>query len=185
MNVHQAAALVSPTSNLQGEAKGPTYDQSQLGPILQCITVPCFGLSSGVHAMSVSQCLRCLNPRVVEKQKMCSPSCLQLNEGGQLRCVTEHDGFQAVCLNVHVLETAYYGYRQDHGDHRDARPHKRYRYTAYRQFVRWCSGYIGKNIRVPLPSCVVNAIRRKYPSGDYEGVPLATCLNTDYINYPG
>ena len=46
---------------------------------------------------------------------------------------------------------------------------EKYRYTAYRQFVRWCWGYLGKNIRVPLPSCVTAVIRQKYNSPDYVG----------------
>ena len=41
--------------------------------------------------------------------------------------------------------------------------HRRYRYIAYRQFVRWIFGVLGKNIRVPIPSCVVTAIRVKFP----------------------
>ena len=41
--------------------------------------------------------------------------------------------------------------------------HRRYRYIAYRQFVRWIFGVLGKNIRVPIPSCVVTAIRAKFP----------------------
>ena len=34
-----------------------------------------------------------------------------------IRCMTEHPGFEAVCLNEYVLETAYYSYRQHHGQH--------------------------------------------------------------------
>ena len=30
-------------------------------------------------------------------------------------CTTEHPGFQSTCLDVWVLETAYYAYRQQHG----------------------------------------------------------------------
>ena len=32
-----------------------------------------------------------------------------------ITCITEHDGFSAVCLNEHVLQTAYYQYRQQYG----------------------------------------------------------------------
>ena len=31
------------------------------------------------------------------------------------RCITEHAGFSAVCLNVHVLRVAYLAFRQEHG----------------------------------------------------------------------
>ena len=30
-------------------------------------------------------------------------------------CITEHLGFEGVCLNVWVLQVAYYQYRQEHG----------------------------------------------------------------------
>ena len=30
-------------------------------------------------------------------------------------CVTEHEGFDAVCLNRWVLQTAYYQYKQQYG----------------------------------------------------------------------
>ncbi|CAH3137428.1 unnamed protein product, partial [Porites lobata] len=33
----------------------------------------------------------------------------------QMSCITEHRGFQSTCLDVWVLETAYYAYRQQHG----------------------------------------------------------------------
>ena len=32
-------------------------------------------------------------------------------------CITEHEGFGAVCLNRWVLQTAYYQYRQQYGNH--------------------------------------------------------------------
>ena len=33
---------------------------------------------------------------------------------GPLQCNTTHPGFEAVCLDVYVLQTAYYQYRQEH-----------------------------------------------------------------------
>lgn len=31
-------------------------------------------------------------------------------------CITDHPGFQSVCLDPWVLRTAYYAYRQQHGE---------------------------------------------------------------------
>ncbi|KAG1653158.1 hypothetical protein GQR58_025784 [Nymphon striatum] len=45
---------------------------------------------------------------------------------------------------------------------------KKYRYVAYRQFVRWCWGFLGKNIRVVIPSCAVTAIRNAFQSDTYK-----------------
>ena len=33
----------------------------------------------------------------------------------QMECITEHPRFQSTCLDVWVLETAYYAFRQQHG----------------------------------------------------------------------
>ena len=32
-------------------------------------------------------------------------------------CITDHPGFQTVCLDRWVLDTAYYEYRQQYGGH--------------------------------------------------------------------
>lgn len=34
----------------------------------------------------------------------------------ELTCITRHPGFQTVCLDIFVLETAYYQYRSQYGD---------------------------------------------------------------------
>jgi hypothetical protein len=33
-----------------------------------------------------------------------------------VKCVTSHPGFQSVCLDRYVLETAYFQYRQQYGE---------------------------------------------------------------------
>ena len=33
-----------------------------------------------------------------------------------IECITDHEGFESVCLDVWVLQTAYYNYRQKYGD---------------------------------------------------------------------
>ncbi|XP_070552819.1 P2X purinoceptor 7-like [Ptychodera flava] len=78
-------------------------------------------------------------------------------------CITEHPGFDAVCLNPWVLRTAYRQYRQHYGT-LDGPTHERYRYTAYRQLVQWCWGWLGRYNRVILPSCAVLRIRENFPS---------------------
>lgn len=51
---------------------------------------------------------------------------------------------------------------------------RRLRYLAYRQFVRWCWGLLGRKIRVVIPACVVLRIRATYPDdeGFYTGFRL-------------
>ncbi|XP_060564870.1 P2X purinoceptor 7-like [Ruditapes philippinarum] len=95
-------------------------------------------------------------------------------ETGQgLSCITAHPGFSTVCLDRYVLETAYLQYRQQYGERDEEDINRRHRYTAYRQLARWCWGYLGKEVRVVLPSCAVIKIRTTYPSEDYEGFHFA------------
>ncbi|XP_068684488.1 uncharacterized protein [Montipora foliosa] len=78
-------------------------------------------------------------------------------------CIVQHPGFQAVCLNHWVLQAAWLQYKQQYGTSAYEGPdHKKSRHVAYRQLVRWCWGVLGKEIRVPLPSCAVNCIRAHF-----------------------
>ncbi|KAI9529000.1 hypothetical protein NQZ68_015767 [Dissostichus eleginoides] len=91
-----------------------------------------------------------------------------MEEDGVHSCIIDHPGFRSGCLDIWVLRIAYHGYRQHYG-HLQQEGNERHRYTAYRQLVRLCWGYLGRDIRVPLPSCAVNRIRRQFPSMDYHG----------------
>ncbi|XP_049270368.1 P2X purinoceptor 7 [Rhipicephalus sanguineus] len=85
-------------------------------------------------------------------------------------CVTEHPTFRRGCLDIHALEIAYYALMEDRPGVIEAPEiHRRYRYTAYRQFVRWVWHRLGRRKRVVLPSCVVCAVRAQFPSEDYSG----------------
>ena len=64
---------------------------------------------------------------------------------------------------------------------------RRKRYTAYRQLVRWCWHFLGKEVRVVIPSCGVVMIRTAFPNKNYTGfdsdwngsisfAPLHPCL---------
>lgn len=47
-----------------------------------------------------------------EIQKVCDVR----DEYPDKKCITDHPGFQTVCLNEHVLQVAYYQYRQQYGE---------------------------------------------------------------------
>ncbi|XP_022808192.1 P2X purinoceptor 7-like [Stylophora pistillata] len=79
----------------------------------------------------------------------------------QMTCITEYSGFQSTCHDVWMLETAYYAYRQQYGTDNHTQNEK-FRYIAYRQLARW--GYLGKKVRVALPSSAVNKIRSTFPA---------------------
>ena len=78
-------------------------------------------------------------------------------------CITQHPGFQAVCLNKWVLQTAWYWHKQQYSQSYEGPQHKLNRHVAYRQLVRWCWGNFGKEVRVLLPSCAVCCIRAHFP----------------------
>ncbi|KAM4703603.1 uncharacterized protein WCC33_012124 [Rhinophrynus dorsalis] len=112
----------------------------------------CCSCEECVHMEDLDMCLCCQDiPQMVAK-----------TEDYDVSCITYHPAFENVVLNHFVLETAYCGYNPyDTSDFNN----RRYRYTAYRQLVRWCWGYLGKNKRVPLPSCAIYKIRKTYPCG--------------------
>ncbi|XP_040064849.1 P2X purinoceptor 7-like [Ixodes scapularis] len=78
-------------------------------------------------------------------------------------CITEHPEFSMLCLNIPVLRLLYFELRGlGYPMHDDI--HRRYRYTAYRVFVRWLWRRLGKGNRMILPACVVCRIREEFPS---------------------
>ena len=80
------------------------------------------------------------------------------------RCIVQHPGFEAVCFNVWVLQTAWLQDNQQYGSSAYEGPqHTKHLHIAWRQLVRWCWGALGKNIGVPLPSCAVNCMRAHFP----------------------
>ena len=98
-----------------------------------------------------------------------SVCCQEIKEVAQVEqlgipgCITDNPGFQAVCLNQWVLQAAWSQYRQYGTRAYEGPEHKNKRHVVYRQMVRWCWGVLGKDIRVPLPSCAVSCIRAHFP----------------------
>ncbi|XP_061190961.1 uncharacterized protein LOC133199103 [Saccostrea echinata] len=92
-----------------------------------------------------------------------------LEEDPEKICIIEHHGFQPVCIHPSVLRTAYFAYRQQYEELPET--NGRMRYIGYRQLARWCWGWLGKQVRVPLPACAVHKIRTTYPeeNGQYRG----------------
>ena len=89
----------------------------------------------------------------------------------EIACITDHEGFGAVCLNVWVLQAAYFTYRQRYGTHNVQRQPlheedtlscvcvsmpvnlliaafdtRQYRFIAYRQLTTWCWGWLGRSV---------------------------------------
>ncbi|XP_051990864.1 P2X purinoceptor 7 [Xyrauchen texanus] len=86
-------------------------------------------------------------------------------------CMVHHPGFEPNCLNPYTLQNIHNIYRTDYGPLRCRIIEKQYRQLAYRSFVSWCWGYLGRHVRVVIPSCVVLRISLEFPdqSGGYVG----------------
>ena len=57
-----------------------------------------------------TECVRCQEITATANNTITS-------ESSTIQCITDHEGFDAVCLNVWVLQTSYYTYRQHYGAH--------------------------------------------------------------------
>ncbi|XP_058509716.1 P2X purinoceptor 7-like isoform X1 [Solea solea] len=86
-------------------------------------------------------------------------------------CMIYHPGLEPNCLNPYTLQNMNNIYRADYGPLRGRTIHDRYRHLAYRSFVSWCWGYLGRRVRVVISSCVVCRIRQEFPdlAGQYVG----------------
>ena len=95
-------------------------------------------------------------------------------------CITDHKGFQSVCLDPFVLQVAWQRYKQHYENGYEGPTHNKYRHIAYRQYVSWIHGYMGKHIRVVIPSCAVSCIRAHFPPpGDGEHFEFVSFLFPD------
>ncbi|XP_055359525.1 P2X purinoceptor 7 isoform X1 [Betta splendens] len=80
-------------------------------------------------------------------------------------CMVDHPGLEPVCLNVYSLQKEFHIYRADYGRLPVRGINQRYRFLSYRSFVSWCWGFLGRRVRVVIPSCVVLRIRAEFPDG--------------------
>jgi hypothetical protein len=158
------------SSNGHDGAKGPN---SKINPRFSAF-------SSFVKFISLYCRCTCGNCQVLPKRVECvccrsidryREKLAEVGEGeNEKDCITDHDGFDPVCINQYVLETAWLHYKQQYGRnaYTNGPKHKLRRHVAYRQLVRWCYGFLGKEIRVTLPACAVSKIRAFFPPPEME-----------------
>ena len=108
------------------------------------------------------RCGHCVIMPTQEENKCCTRS--------RRACITTTPLFQQLVLDANVLDIAM-RYREDVLVLDNARNNENFRHAAYRQFVLWQHGHLGKGNRRVVPSCSVTAIRARYPSpnGIYAG----------------
>lgn len=77
-----------------------------------------------------------------------------------------------MCLDVRLLDIAYEKLRFFEPTYLEPAAgdqNKKYRYTAYKEFVWWIWGRLGRFRRIRLPCCVEARIREEFPSATYTG----------------
>ena len=56
----------------------------------------------------------------------------------RIRCITQHEGFNAVCLNRWVLQTSFYQFRQSHGSQIPVEDDATHRYVSVQPAFMRC-----------------------------------------------
>lgn len=83
----------------------------------------------------------------------------------RVTCITRFQAFNNICLDWDILEVCIKARCDNPADGFNFSMES-LRKAAYRQFVLWSFGKLGRGSRRVVPSCVVLSIRRIYPSAD-------------------
>ena len=80
-------------------------------------------------------------------------------------CITKSDDFAKLCFEQVILKTTLAAIHHLRGD-KHKLCNRAYRFAAYKLYVWWVYGYLGKGQRKVIPSCVIWAIRDRFPEPD-------------------
>ena len=100
-------------------------------------------------------CNHCVPVKNPHDQKCC----------GLRKCITSYQLFENPCLDRNVLEVAIKARCDIRADDIEFSTNS-YLKAAYRQYILWRYGRLGKGNRGVCPSCVVRMIRMAYPAPD-------------------
>ncbi|XP_033725199.1 uncharacterized protein LOC117315163 [Pecten maximus] len=92
-------------------------------------------------------CSFCFSMPTVEERKCFHDIDILQDKLESIECITQHEGFTANCLNMHVLETSLYEFAEEYGNVPQENIHRTYRLVAYRRFIRWTWKVLGKKNR--------------------------------------
>ena len=100
-------------------------------------------------------CNKCLNMGTPIENKCC----------WRTTCVTTTEPFETIVLDRDILSVAIVNRSDNFADEPDYAPSS-YRKAAYWQWTMWQIGSTGRGNRRVIPSCVVQAVRNRYPAPD-------------------
>ena len=85
-------------------------------------------------------------------------------------CLSRTNAFQNICIESQNLQTSIRSLADTYV-FTPLHTNKGMRHAAYRQFIMWRHGHLGRGYRKVIPSCCVTEIRKHYPSpnGQYTG----------------
>ena len=112
-------------------------------------------------------CENCVEMENDFEQVCCRTNAEQIvgNRFGVEQCISRTESFRDVCLNTNVLEAAIGAWRSFTDEPLQVN-NRSYRFIAYRQYISWIFGWLGRDVRKVIPSCVVQKIRTTFPATD-------------------
>lgn len=122
--------------------------------------------SAGVQGVPWCVCGNCREMPTDLERKCCGQQ--------TANCISRLPSFSLYCLDASILRI-HRNYREDITALGIAREpgddNREYRYAAYRSFIYWQHGAVGRGNRLVIPSCCVWQIRDKWPDphGCYTG----------------
>ena len=88
------------------------------------------------------------------------------------KCIAETRGFSLVFLEKEILETSLGAWERLVGDRRNV-CNRSYHFIAYKQYIWWIYGRLGKDVRKRIPKCALYKIRTTYPDPNNIYVPFS------------
>lgn len=81
----------------------------------------------------------------------------------------EQQRLRSIVLDEVSLRTAINGYHLQLREITWNYSNENFRHIAYKQYVSYQHGHLGRGQRISLPNCFLWAVRDKWPSGHYTG----------------
>ncbi|XP_040072827.1 P2X purinoceptor 7-like [Ixodes scapularis] len=147
MSLYEDAPELPPTKSNSWPRSSPPLPTRRYGNTEWCNCKHCVVLDNGTEA----ECLCCRDM---------GSALTRVQPTG---CIPEHPELSMLCLSIAMLRLLYFELRgHGHPLHEDI--HRRYQYTAYRNFVCCLCRRLGRGNQMILPACVVGRIREEFSS---------------------